>query len=68
MERWMTLAEVATYLQVSKDSVYRMAQRGQIPASKVVGQWRFDQQEIDAWMRSERCRSAAPRNQNGEES
>jgi len=29
----MTIEEVALYLRFSKDTVYRMAQRGKIPAS-----------------------------------
>lgn len=52
MDRWMTLEEVAQYLQVSKDSVYRLAQRGEIPASKLGNLWRFKRQDIDEWMKS----------------
>ena len=50
MERWLTLEETAEYLQVSKDSIYRMAQKGEIPASKVGNLWRFKKEEIDEWM------------------
>lgn len=50
MERWMTLDETAEYLHVSKDSIYRMAQKGKIPASKVGNLWRFKKEEIDGWM------------------
>ena len=32
--RWMTLQEVAEYLQLSKDMIYRLAQTGRIPAPK----------------------------------
>ena len=32
--RWMTLQEVAEYLQLSKDMIYRLAQSGRIPANK----------------------------------
>lgn len=46
----MTLEEVATYLRLSKDTVYRMAQTGKIPASKVGNQWRFRREEVDAWL------------------
>jgi len=40
-ERWMTVAEVAEYLQLSKSKIYAMAQRNEIPCKKVVGRWRF---------------------------
>ena len=48
--RWMTLQEVAEYLQLSKDMIYRLAQNGRIPASKVGSRWRFRQERIDRWM------------------
>ena len=48
--RWMTLQEVAEYLQLSKDLIYRLAQSGKIPASKVGSRWRFRQERIDRWM------------------
>ena len=48
--RWMTLQEVAEYLQLSKDLIYRLAQSGRIPASKVGSRWRFRQERIDCWM------------------
>ena len=50
MESLMTLVEVAEYLRLSKDSVYRMAQKGKIPASKVGTQWRFRRKDVDEWL------------------
>ena len=52
-ERWMTLPEVAEYLQVSRDLIYRLAQKGKIPASKVGNQWRFKKEKIDQWMETQ---------------
>ena len=48
--RWMTLQEVAEYLQLSKDMIYRLAQSGRIPANKVGSRWRFRRERIDRWM------------------
>lgn len=48
--RWMTLQEVAEYLQLSKDMIYRLAQSGRMPASKVGSRWRFRRERIDRWM------------------
>ena len=39
MDSCMTLEEVAQYLKVSKDSIYRFAQRGEIPASEIGNLW-----------------------------
>ena len=49
---WMTLDDVTLYLQLSKETVYRYAQKGQIPAAKIGSQWRFDKETIDEWLKS----------------
>ena len=49
-DRWVTVQEVADYLHVSHDLIYRLAQKGKIPASKVGGRWRFKLELIDQWM------------------
>jgi excisionase family DNA binding protein len=46
----LTLPEVADLLKVAEKTVYTMAQKGQIPAFKVRGQWRFKQVDIDRWI------------------
>ncbi|MDY0110244.1 MAG: helix-turn-helix domain-containing protein [Candidatus Krumholzibacteria bacterium] len=46
----MTLTEVAAYLRLSKDTVYRMASGGRLPASKVGSQWRFRREDVDQWL------------------
>ncbi len=46
----LTLPEVAVLLKVAEKTVYTMAQKGQIPAFKVRGQWRFKYDDIDRWI------------------
>ncbi len=46
----MTIEEVADYLRVPVSSVYKLAQRGKIPASKVGRHWRFRREFIDQWI------------------
>lgn len=46
----LTLDEVATYLKAGKRTVYRLAQKGEIPAFKLGGTWRFRHSELDAWI------------------
>jgi excisionase family DNA binding protein len=48
--KWLTIEELAEYLKMGRTKLYRMAQEGDIPASKVGNQWRFDRDRIDAWM------------------
>ncbi len=50
-DRWMTVKDVAGYLQLSTDTVYKLAQEAKIPACKIVGVWRFKREEIDAWVK-----------------
>jgi len=47
---WMTVKDVAKYLKLSEMMIYKLAQNGQIPASKVGSAWRFSQGEIDQWL------------------
>jgi len=46
----LTLPEVAGLLKVAEKTVYTMARKGQIPAFKVRGQWRFKHDDIDRWI------------------
>jgi excisionase family DNA binding protein len=50
MEKLLTLEEVADYLRLSKDTVYRLANTGKLPASKVGHQWRFRKEDVDQWL------------------
>jgi len=46
----MTIEEVAQYLRVSERTVYEWAQKGEIPAGKLGGSWRFKSSEIKKWV------------------
>lgn len=52
--KWMKVKDVAAYLQISKDLIYKWAQEGKIPASKLGNQWRFKREEVDEWAKSQR--------------
>jgi len=54
VDRWMTVQDVAEYLQLSMDIIYKMAQQGKVPASKIGAQWRFKREEIDEWVKAQR--------------
>ncbi|MBC7333692.1 MAG: helix-turn-helix domain-containing protein [Actinobacteria bacterium] len=51
-EKLMTVKEVAEYLRLDEHTVYRMARKGEIPAYKVAGQWRFKKELLDKWLES----------------
>ncbi len=51
-ERWISVAEIAAYLGVKRDTIYKWIDRKGMPAHKVGRLWKFKQSEIDAWVRS----------------
>ena len=44
----MTVDDVASYLKMDKQTVQRMAAKGQLPATKVGREWRFKKSYLDA--------------------
>ena len=49
---YFTIKELTQYLKVKQSTVYNWVANKRIPASKVVGQWRFKRSEIDKWIKS----------------
>lgn len=49
----LTIKEVAEYLKVNERTIYRLANKGEIPAFKVGNNWRFDRAKIAQWMESQ---------------
>lgn len=50
----LTIEELATYLKVSKSSLYKIVREGKIPAQKVGRHWRFRKGAIDLWLEEPR--------------
>ncbi|MFN7835164.1 MAG: helix-turn-helix transcriptional regulator [Burkholderiaceae bacterium] len=46
----LTLDEVDAHLKAGKRTVYRLAQKGETPAFKLGGTWRFRRSELDLWI------------------
>lgn len=46
----MKVRQIAKYLQTDEHTIYRLARKGQIPAFKLSGQWRFKKDLIDKWI------------------
>jgi len=51
-QRLLTVQETARYLRLNPRSVYVLAQRGTIPATRVTGKWLFPQDLLDQWLES----------------
>jgi excisionase family DNA binding protein len=50
IEEILTVPEVAGLLRVVEKTIYTMAQRRELPAFKVRGQWRFRRRDLEAWI------------------
>ncbi|MFH0826493.1 MAG: helix-turn-helix domain-containing protein [Candidatus Omnitrophota bacterium] len=48
----MTIEDLAQYLKVTRRTIYEWLRYNKIPAIKLVGQWRFKRDRIDAWIDS----------------
>lgn len=50
LEPAMTVKEVATFLNVDEKTIYRLAQKGELPGFKVAGAWRFQRADLQQWI------------------
>lgn len=46
----MSLDDLATYLDLSKSSLYKQLTQGKIPGQKLAKHWRFSKVSIDSWL------------------
>ncbi len=52
-ERWLSVDEVAAYLGVKRDTIYKWIDRAGLPAHKAGRLWKFRRAEIDDWVRKQ---------------
>lgn len=50
----ITVKDVAVYLNVDEKTIYRLAQKGELPAFKVAGAWRFELADIQEWVAAQK--------------
>ena len=55
----MTVRDVAAYLNVDDKTIYRLAQRGELPGFKVAGAWRFQSVDLERWVEARKQLFAA---------
>lgn len=55
-DRWYSVEEIASYLGIKRDTVYKWIDRKRMPAHKVGSLWKFRKEEIDDWVRSGEAR------------
>ncbi len=50
-DRWLSVEEVAYYLGVKRDTVYKWIEDKRMPAHKVGRLWKFKRSEVDQWVK-----------------
>ncbi|MFU8896127.1 MAG: substrate-binding domain-containing protein [Gammaproteobacteria bacterium] len=50
LPRFMSVRQIARYLQVNEKKVYSLVADGVIPATKVTGKWLFPRDLVDQWL------------------
>jgi excisionase family DNA binding protein len=64
-DRWLSVEEIADYLGIKRDTVYKWIDRKKMPAHKMGSLWKFKRDEVDDWVRSggasESCEFGKPR-------
>lgn len=60
LEPAMTVKEVAAFLNVDEKTIYRLAQKGELPGFKVAGAWRFQRADLQQWIDARKGPSSAP--------
>jgi excisionase family DNA binding protein len=59
-DRWLSVDEIASYLGVKRDTVYKWIARRKMPAHKVGRLWKFRRAEVDDWICSKNARGDTP--------
>jgi len=47
----MTITGLSEYLKISKSTLYKLTQEGELPGRKVSRRWRFHLDAVDLWLK-----------------
>jgi excisionase family DNA binding protein len=51
-DRWFSVDEIAAYIGIKRDTVYKWIGEKQMPAHRMGRLWKFRKEEVDAWVKS----------------
>ncbi len=63
-DRWLSVDDIAAYLGLKRDTVYRWISERNMPGHKIGRLWKFRKEEVDKWVKSGEADEAKD---NGEE-
>jgi excisionase family DNA binding protein len=58
-DRLLSVDEVAQFLGVKRDTVYKLISRRGLPGRKVGRLWKFRRQEVDDWVNAQPAKNAS---------
>ncbi|MCC9078030.1 PocR ligand-binding domain-containing protein [Litorilinea aerophila] len=65
MTDFLTARELQAMLKVDRSTIYRMADRGELPAVRVGNQWRFPRRQVEQWLHGQEPGATAGKDGNG---
>ena len=51
-DRYLSVAEICTYLGIKRDTVYKWISEKKLPAHRVGKLWKFKISEVDEWVKN----------------
>ena len=51
-DRWLSVDDIAAYLGIKRETLYKWLAEKDIPAHKVGRLWKFRKDEVDEWVRT----------------
>lgn len=68
-DRWLSVDEIAVYLGITRDTIYRWIDSKNIPVHRLGRRWKFRKEEVDDWVKSggadDRCSQDKPETEIG---
>jgi excisionase family DNA binding protein len=51
-DRWLSVDEIAAYLGIKRDTVYKWIAEKQMPAHRLGRLWKFRKEDVDEWVKA----------------
>ena len=51
-DRWLSVDEIAAYLGIKRDTVYKWISEKQMPAHRMGRLWKFRKDDVDDWVKT----------------
>jgi len=51
-DRWLSVDEIAVYLGIKRETIYKWLAEKSMPAHKLGKLWKFRKDEVDEWVRT----------------